>query len=164
MRELAPQVMLEVDAQDPLAAVEERVGAGHETGDRIAGQRLDLDDLGAEVGQQPRAVGAGKVEAEVEHPDPAQRRRGHATTPRSRSAVIRSGAIPSSRRTSSPSRPGAPGSGSGGQRSAENETGGATTSIASELDVSAHPGGAVGPVARHRLGQCRNPPDGDPGR
>ena len=50
--------------------------------ERVAGRRLDLDHLGAEIGQDPGAEGTGDVVAEFQHLEPHQgagsrRRHGH---------------------------------------------------------------------------------------
>ena len=48
---------------------EERPGEAR----HVAARRLDLDHVGAEVGEQHGAVGAGQHLGEVDHPQPAQR-------------------------------------------------------------------------------------------
>ena len=70
---VAPPRVLEVDADGALAAVERvegrRVGAHVVTRARV----LDLDHVGAEVGEQQRAEPAGEQASEVEDAQPFQR-------------------------------------------------------------------------------------------
>ena len=52
----------------------EAVAAGRGEAGEVAGGRLDLDHVGAEVGEHPAAVRARQHPRQVEHPDPVERR------------------------------------------------------------------------------------------
>jgi hypothetical protein len=79
----ASEQRVEVDdvLGDALLAVietgEPAAGAGsderRERPGRIAARRLDLDHLGAEIGEQARGVGAGRQGAELDHAQMRQR-------------------------------------------------------------------------------------------
>ena len=67
---------------------------GRPASQRIALGRLDLDDLGAAVGQQLRAVGAADPGREVDDPEPRERWR-HGPAGRSRPPLLRCGHVQS---------------------------------------------------------------------
>ena len=82
-RTSAPSGVLQVEADRALVAVDrQEVGRGPRAGRRVADPRrtpaarrvavgrLDLDDVGAEVGQEHRRVGAGEDRREVDDPQP----------------------------------------------------------------------------------------------
>src|SRR5581483_4150810 len=89
---LAPALVLEVQPDRALVAVQRQeegrlralvraVVVGRRPADVVAHARiLDLQHIGAEIGQQQRAEAAGKQPREVQHPDPLQRQR-HAGLP-----------------------------------------------------------------------------------
>ena len=72
---LSPLRRSQVQAHALLVAVQAgEVAVGHLPGDLAAG-RLDLDDLGAEIGEHHRGVGTGQHDADLEDPDSGQRAR-----------------------------------------------------------------------------------------
>ena len=78
--ELATIRRREVDAQAALVAVDGHVRGAlvlgldlHRAPLRVAARRLDLEDVGTEVGQHHRAVRPGEQLAEVEDADPGER-------------------------------------------------------------------------------------------
>ena len=75
--------VLEVEGDRALVAVDAQVVGRDAVADRrlpgagvVAARALDLDHLGAEVGQQHRGVGAGQDPGEVGDQQPGQRSRG----------------------------------------------------------------------------------------
>src|SRR5437868_2908903 len=65
--------------------------AGGELAEHVALRRLDLDDVGAQIGEERATVGPGEITAEIEHCDAAERPgglAGHARRSCSRIAAI----------------------------------------------------------------------------
>ena len=92
-----PLLLLQIEGNGALTAIgpEKEASltrqAGGELAEHVALRRLDLDDVGAEIGEQGAAIGTGEVAAEIEHRDAAERSgglSGHARRSCSRIAAI----------------------------------------------------------------------------
>src|SRR5690606_28621532 len=86
-RDLASPVRLEIELEAALVAIDQFEAHADTFAESahgplvIARRRLDLDDLGSDIGHQGRAEGAGQDPTEVENPDAGQRL-GHRNYPR----------------------------------------------------------------------------------
>ena len=86
-----PVGVLEVDREAALAAVAAQGDVGRVP--EAVPQGVDLDDVGAEVGEHLGAERAGDGEAEIEHTDPGERRAEHLGRPSAATrATVGSGA------------------------------------------------------------------------
>ncbi len=97
MQDRKTLLLLQIEREGALAAIgaEEEAGfarqARRELPQHVALRRFDLDDIGAEIGEQRAAVRAGEIAAQIEDGDAAERPRGfagHVRRSRSRIAAI----------------------------------------------------------------------------
>jgi len=78
------RIRLEIKMNDGLSGIDQLIGWSQTIGvdrtqspHRITGGRLDLDHIGAEIGQDLTGVGTGEVLAEIEYPDTFQQQLRH---------------------------------------------------------------------------------------